>query len=95
MGGHLKKANKKVGDGYGELAWRPPTPHKKGGPGRPGGAGNRRASAIELIYMIEMVLTRASGTVRASRLKQNKFLMRACGCVLVCVCVPHAVLKGV
>ena len=42
-------------------------------PGRPGGTGYRWASAIDLICRIKMVVARASGTVRAWSLKQNKF----------------------
>ena len=38
------------------------------------GAGYRWASAIDLIYRIKMVVARASGTLIASSLKQNKFL---------------------
>ena len=45
-----------------------------GGPGWRRGAGYRWASAIDLIYRIKMVVVRASGTVRASSLKQNIFL---------------------
>ena len=52
-----------------------------------------------------MVVARTSGTVRASRLKQNKFLSLelcpACVCVCACVCVwpvqggtPLALLGG-
>ena len=58
-----------------------------GAPGRPGGTSYRWASAIDLIYRIKMVLTRASGTVMASSLKQNKFMM----CVSVSVTVSLSV----
>ena len=37
------------------------------------GAGYRWASAIDLIYRIKMVVARASGTLIASSLEQNKF----------------------
>ena len=50
----------------------------RGAPGRAGGASYRWASAIDLIYKIKMVLTRASGTVMASSLKQNKFWDKNC-----------------
>ena len=59
-----------------------------------GGAGYRWASAIENTSRIKKVLTRASGTHLASRLKQNKFLMRVCVCVRARVCVCHSVCGG-
>ena len=68
--------------GSGDVTGRP-----GGGPGRPGGAGYRWASAIDLIYRIKMVVSRASGTDLASSLKQNKFWMRVCVSVSVSVCV--------
>ena len=37
------------------------------------GTGYRWASAIDLIYRIKMVVARASGTLIASSLEQNKF----------------------
>ena len=50
----------------------------------PGGTtGYRCASAIENISGIKMALSKASETVRASRLKQNEFLM----CVCMCLCL--------
>ena len=53
-----------------------PPPIKSRGVGVLGGqrgAGYRWASAIDLIYRIKMVVARASGTLIASSLEQNKF----------------------
>ena len=55
---------------------------------------------IKNFSRIRMVLTRASGTVRASRLKQNKCLMFVCRCrclcwcLCVCVCGPDTLYWG-
>ena len=58
------------------LSGRGGAPERPGGAlGRPGGASYRWASAI---YRIKMVLTRASGTVMASSLNQNKFWTKYC-----------------
>ena len=87
MGGAIGQKNENTSAGTPGMGPGVLLSGRGGAPGRPGGTSYRWASAIDLIYRIKMVLTRASGTVMASSLKQNKFLK--------CVCVGVGVGVGV